>query len=716
MTRTGLLGVLLLGFALQAQALTLGRIRGAAIIGQPLSLIVPVTPDANETVTNLCAEVELFHADARQDPARIQISVEPAAAGQPANLLISSGAVVDEPMVTIYLRAGCAQRISRRYVLLADIASEPQSAAITARIAQAAATLPTITAPAAGAAPTIAAPVAAATSTSSAPPSGTGAQSTPTQPAAGAGDSSAPAAAAPRAKRPVQERAAARKPPSPPKPVAKPQPTPPKAATTKPAAAPIVAEKLQAGRSAGQSRLRLDPVELLAERVATLESAAASAPAASVGMPAEDAQRIRALEDSVKTLVALASKNENNLLDMRKRLERAESERYANPVVYGLALALLLCLAAIAYLLTRRGAGKSAERWWGEAEGAGAPGLAPRPPEPPPMPAEVPMPSAPISLPDSLGAPLEVEKKPVARNTRPAPVTQVDVSLVEMSESTFDRLMQTGATHSAVRKVKQQTAPAPVEPVAPSAQRQINSEELFDIRQQAEFFVSLGQTDQAVRILENRISESGETSPAAYLDLLKIFHSLGLKADFRQVREDFNLLFNAKVPDFAGFAEEGRALEEYSQVMDEIALAWARGNAVETLEGLAFREQWNRSREVFDLAAFRDLLLLHAVAQSASGLNGEMVKAAQVAKPRLPPSSQFGMTLPGSNSLVVPAVPSSAAAADADAPLPSLELAQDGVDIDLSDPADDTSPPDSVAANLIDFDVAASAPKPLDKA
>ena len=117
-----------------------------------------------------------------------------------------------------------------------------------------------------------------------------------------------------------------------PVPPARPRPaanTQAKVASSRPALAkpapvpsPVVAEKQQAGRVAGQSRLRLDPVEVLAERVATLESAAASAPVGSVAPAAQDMQRLQTLEDSVKTLVALAGKNEARLVDIRKRLQQ----------------------------------------------------------------------------------------------------------------------------------------------------------------------------------------------------------------------------------------------------------------------------------------------------------------------------------------------------------------------------------------------------------
>ncbi|MCY7306455.1 MAG: hypothetical protein LH632_09945, partial [Rhodoferax sp.] len=505
---------------------------------------------------------------------------------------------------------------------------------------------------------------------------------------------------------PAQKRAA----PPPRKPaVPKPVSAKPTGAAAAPPPAPPITEKLQAGRTAGQSRLKLDPIEVLAERVATLESSTANVPNELATRGAQEAQRLKALEDNVKSLLALASKNEASLLDLRTRLQQAESERYSNPVIYVLALLLLASLASIAVLLTRRRRSSSgaAGNWWSDSPSTEKARL----PEAMVTTGRVPANSgfAPVSAPalvsadDSLPTPLEQSRAGGPRS-RPAPITQVDVSLVEMSESTFDRLMQSGATHSAVRTPKEIAGqPVAGTAVPPNDVRLINSDELFDIRQQAEFFVSLGQTDQAVRILENRISESGESSPLAYLDLLKIFHALGLKADFRQVREDFNLLFNARLPDFAGFGEEGRDLESFSGAMAQIEAVWGTPQTALLLESMVFRDQWNSEREVFDTAAFRDLLLLHAVAQTADGLADELVAPVAGSIARSMPPAQFGPTLPQSAG-PVPAT---------DAPLPQLDGLTE-VDIDLTDPglyannstaAASTGPSPAALGDLIQFDL-----------
>lgn len=708
-----LLGVALLSAAFASHALTLGRMRGAALVGQPVDIAVQVQMDPEDTPANLCVEADVFYADTRQDSARVQVSVEPTQTAQMANVRIVSSSAVDEPVVTVYLRAGCSQKTSRRYVLLADIATEP-----AAPLAPRAVPVPLVTVPVA-------------------PAPATASEAAPAAPASlGAGSSATVGAGAPVPRKAPATPATQRKP----RPAAKPAAAAPAPARKPAVAAPAkaaasappaqVAEKLSAGRSAGQSRLKLDQLEILTERVATLESSVANAPTEMAAREALEAQRLQTLENSVKSLVALAAKNEASLLEMRTQLQKAESERYWNPLVLGLAALLLLALAGIVWLLLRGRATSEEGRggnWWsgsatvppGSVSAEAAPVYG-RPSGFSPVSEPAPL-STPAPLRDNSHEQTQQQTQRVAPRSVPAPITQVDVSLVEMSESTFDRLMQSGATHSAVRKSR---PGAPAQPVtAPVIKRRsINSEELFDIRQQADFFVSLGQTDQAVRILENRISESGESSPLAYLDLLKIFHSLGLKADFRQVREDFNLLFNARIPEFANFNDESKGLEAYPEVLGRITEEWGTPAVFATIEGCLYRGLGSAEMDPFDLAAFRDLLLLHAIGQWAASasdsLPGPLLSGApgSGAVPVYAGAPPYANTVPVQHATS----PDDAAAPGVDAPLPVIDGASD-LDIDLTDlmlpassePAvpqlppeiDDPVPMLSADNNLIDFDL-----------
>ena len=711
-----LAGLLLLLVALNSQAFTLGRMRGAALVGQALDLSIQVQADAGETPSVQCFEVDVFYADTRQDASRVQLSVEPAQA-QNYNVRIQSSTLVDEPVVTVYLRAGCARKVSRRYVLLADIASD-QPASTATRIPP----VPLFTAATAPGAE----PSSAGTSgASSAIGIGRNAVS---QPASARTRSVARKARSARpAKVPVTARAAR---------AARPDVA---AAPTLPSSA--AGEKLLAGRSAGQSRLKLDPLELSpsADLAATPEAAPASAPVELAAREARDAQRLQSLEASVKDLLTVATRNEASLQDLKTRLQQAEAERYRNPLVYALGAVLLACLAALVLLLLRRGRPLVASEasGWSDASKIRAgrdsadsgttrsPTQSPDSVSPARSSAAVTRASGASGFPAASGPPsgqgrLEGRPERTLQQSMPtgpggipganmqAPHTQVDVSLVEMSESTFDRLMQTGTSHSALRKPREAE---PTIPVLPPPRRSIDSDELFDIRQQAEFFVSLGQTDQAVRVLENRISEHGEASPLAYLDLLKIFHSLGLRADFRQVREDFNLLFNARVPEFSNFHEEGRGLEQYPAILAEITAAWATPNVFASIELWLFRDQWKTQRDFLDLAAFRDLLLLHAVAQTAlAPVDSALGQPTVRDNPRtVPLASAFGAS-PGVIGRV-------SAGAPADVTLPLLDVDVD-LDIDLTDlhvakkqaaPSKSAVKPvaetPSELENLIDFDL-----------
>ena len=589
---------------------------------------------------------------------------------------VVSSTPIDEPVVSVYVRVGCGQKSTRRYVLLADVASEPAPATLPA---PAAVSLPTVS-PAPAAAPAAApntvplvvttpaqpAPVIAPVQTTApvAVPETAPEPVTSAPGAAVATPAVQPAAAKPKTqavKKPVAKQVAAK----PKAPTANSAAVPPESkaaapkvaepakdavkAAAKPSAKEAAADKAKSDKDAGQSRLKLDPMNTLADRVASLESAAA-APAPTPEQ-IKEAQRVQTLEDSVKTLVALAAKNEASMLQMRTQLAKAESERISINWIYALGGLLLACLAAIAWLWRRQRhapvqRGRQDDWWSGtnkpeHAESAGRQSQAGAlsaasgqgPDSVPSLAAYRSGAVAPASVFDEVHQARTSQfganaLKPAGSNAtvavkRPASRQDnddVDVSLVEMSESNFDNLMQSGQAHSALRKGP---LPRQAEASATRAQpmelaRAINSDQIFDIRQQADFFVSLGQTDQAVRILETRLNEGGDSSPLLYLDLLGILHSLGLRQDFHQFREEFNILFNSHVPEFAAFKEEGRTLEEYPHVLAHLTALWNTPKAQMVIEASVFRDPTDDKSKPFDLAAFRDLLLLYAIAQNTS--------------------------------------------------------------------------------------------------
>ena len=678
--------------SLQVHAFTLGRVQGAALIGRPLEVTIQVQLNPGQSMTSACFSADVFHGDTRQNPAGLKVQFEPATSALGARLRVISGSRIDEPIVTVYVRAGCAEMISRRYVLLADIVSE-----------QVGAPMPLVAAvPRVDPTPSVV-PAAIATdrraSQAKRSPDRAGRSNPGTVAASNA--SQRPPRAGPesrRAKRPPEKRPAAAPAPSP--------LTAPQSKAVAPRAGVASATPSSGSADvAGQSRLRLDPLDMLSERVATLESNTTATPVQLSEREVRDTERLARLETSVKALLALAEKNEASLLDVRSRLARAQEGRFTSTVVYALFALLLLCLLAIAYLLARvsRRPEVVHSRWFDADQEPGRPNT--------PAPAAADLPNAPEHVASATGATLAPQLQPASpqpvdrtpgapsRPTAPDAPGPVDVSLVEMSASTFDRLMQSSGANRATRH-SHDTAPMTLATVGEDAaiaalapRPRINAEELIDIRQRAEFFVSLGQTDQAVQVLEARIAQDGASCPQAYLDLLKLFHSLGLKADFNLVGDGFVELFNAQLPDFAQFDDEGegRLLEDYPGVVDRLTAAWNKPTVLETVEQMLFRKPACDDDSAFDLAAFRDLLMLHAVAQTVCDSTGG---GAGAAGPRSP-------------------LPAMASTSHVDIDLSELGAANAAPTVSLEQTdADDSAvqlqasaPKDAGQGNLIDFDL-----------
>ena len=622
--RVKIVGIVLLGMAFGAEALTLGRIQGAVLVGQGLNVVVPVQLDAGENAASLCFGAEVFHADIRQDASRVQVRVE-AVAQQPdaARVRILSSAVIDEPIVSVNLSTGCGQKTTRRYVLLAD---PPGS-----DVARSVPTLP-LSAPAA-------------------PPARAANPANPANPAL-------PAAADPALKGRTTRAA--------------PQKARPKVLNPRPAApkVPVASSSMPSEGApptappSGQPRLSLDALEFFSDRIANLELAA---PVTAPEEVLQSQQKIQQLEASVTTLRALMAKNEASLADLTVRLQVAESSRFSAPLVYALVGLVLACLVALAVLWTRqrRMTAAGGEWWRGSHHAAQAAALGPRP--------EPGLLADPVAR-DEARLPKKHEApgsgfSDSAPDSRPS--SAVDVQHMDMSDSYFQNLIESKAPDSTHRKPAASPVLARVMVRRPGPVRHLEDDAILDIRQQAEFFVSLGQPEQALRILKRQIEESEEPNPFIYLDMIGVAHLLGLRVEFQRLREDFKHLFKGRIPEFVFFEEEGRHLESYPEVLSRITALWPTPAALALLESCIFQDNPEACAQPFDLAAFRDLLMLHAVAHDVALLSD----------PSGGPSP--GGPLPVAGASVMPAQPQ-----NGNDPAPAL-------DIDLSDsrPQDQAPPP-----------------------
>ncbi len=562
---------LLLLAATSSSAVSLGQHRGAALIGGPLDISVQAVLDAQEDPAGLCLDADVFYGDNKLGKSRIRVTVEKIPpSGPDAVIRIRSSALVDEPVVTLYLRVGCQQKTEKRYVVLADMASEVAPGAPPLITPQAARSAPGINTGNTGNTGSVAAQLG----------------NTPT-----ASDSSISPVDGPvatllrRSKKAEKDNRASTK-------------------TVK-----------------GGARLKLEPLDLTIERDPQLKSsgellsvplstqersAAAALWRALTAQPQDilrDAEKLQSLEESVRNQQVQAQKNRLAIDNLNGQVKQAQSERYANALVYALGVLLLIALVAVAYLLRRRFWSRSEhadeipwwrksearEKGWSDSEGQ----------------AEVAL------FPGSDGAKKAGHKK---EKKSVIPVLDLDLNLaVNESKFTNGKHISALAEGDSIPPLSRRDgADFAISMTYPS--RAVKAEELFDVQQQADFFVTLGQHEQAIEVLRSHIDDSGETSALVYLDLFNLYHQLKRRADYEALREDFNRRFNDKLPAFEFYNDSSPGLEAYQTALMRIEALWPSPKVLDIIEESIFRRP-DAGAEPFDLEAYRELLMLYSVAK-----------------------------------------------------------------------------------------------------
>jgi hypothetical protein len=311
---------------------------------------------------------------------------------------------------------------------------------------------------------------------------------------------------------------------------------------------------------------------------------------------------LQTLEAQIKVLSAKAEKNQEVEDALKAQLATAQNDRYPSLVVGFLAAMLLCALVAAAYFGVRwRLAREGVERdWWrvkvGRDSGQsdfGVVDLAKR-----------------TAVRSNDRNPLEGRQS--AETTTGEDLTGLDALYEKLSA-------KPSATISSLREEEPKNGFFQNS----MSTRSVNVEELFDIEQQAEFFVSIGQHDQAIALLQQHIDGAFGTSGLAYLDLLALYHQFDRRDDYNRLRMEFNQGFNARVPPFDQYEQKSRGIERYESISKQLTAHWNGAKILDVLNNLIFRKSGIQGQEceAFDLMAYRELMMLFAVAKDlAEGL------------------------------------------------------------------------------------------------
>jgi hypothetical protein len=333
-------------------------------------------------------------------------------------------------------------------------------------------------------------------------------------------------------------------------------------------------------------------VEDLRRRLDALEQS--SNPSSTVPEPSGPA--LQALETNLKALQVATAKNQENVQRLKDSIGTADPPAHTSQLI-----ALAVGGLAIAALLALRWRKQRATSppWWEPAEAPSEEqvllhGLADTPVN---APAAESVPAAPAQISSHRDSPTGLE---------------VDIVL---GDSDFQGLVvstpQTtqgpaAAATSDAGLFGERDAP-------PTDARSGQMKEMPDVRQQAEFFVALGQHEEATKVLEAGIKESKDPIPVVYLDLLSLLHTLSRREEFERYRHQFQQQFTGLLPDYSNFLAEGNGLEVYTETCGQIESLWPSRDALVYIESCLLRQPDDQPEQGFDLQAFRDLLMLHGV-------------------------------------------------------------------------------------------------------
>ena len=602
------IGSALLFAVTSAHGLGFGRVVNATQLGQPLNFAAALRLDADESLERECVSAEVQSGDNKLATAQVRATLE--GLGTERNVRVTTLSIIDEPVVTISVTVGCTSKVTRKFVAFIDppLITLPDSSSTQAAL----------------------------------PPQRNDSQVAPLVTLV-EGEKPAPAApseAAPRPPRPeraaptprVRQRVA-----PPPRTVAAPQPIEPNAAPRPPrsttprqsaggsrvAAAPAGPRlKLEAPPSKAATAASAASMPLPAPAIPTPPIAAASAPEASASAVAgsketdllfAERERIRLLEEGLNKLRTDSQATQNTIATLQAKLKEAESQRFSNPLVYGLAwLSALLALAMLG-LLWRQARVRNSSQWW----------TAPAPTQSPPA-AQAPSHGAPSTLAEPRRLPPNSGHgalPPMPPHQLDDPTTGAGSFGVPTVIEDDDPGRAAGYAPTQAPTGFQPTQPAPALPAAPEPVRELSVEELIDLEQQAEFFIVLGQDEAAIELLMSHVRTDGGISPLPYLKLLEIYRRRGESDAYERIRDRFNRRFNAYAPDWDADMQHGRTLEDYPETTNRLQELWATPTrAMETLDASLFRR--NKTDETFDLPAYRELLFLYSVSRDLAEHGG----------------------------------------------------------------------------------------------
>ena len=148
-----------------------------------------------------------------------------------------------------------------------------------------------------------------------------------------------------------------------------------------------------------------------------------------------------------------------------------------------------------------------------------------------------------------------------------------------------------------------------------SRNNSVKVEEISDVTQEAEFWMSVNDPERAIEILEPQADIDQPDSPVPWLYLLDLYRVVSHKEKYDQLRDRFVVFFNANIPEFEVDPSTlpSRTLDDFEHLMKKICTLWNSNEAIPFLQSLLVDDR-DGKRMGFELPVYRDILLLISIA------------------------------------------------------------------------------------------------------
>jgi hypothetical protein len=200
------------------------------------------------------------------------------------------------------------------------------------------------------------------------------------------------------------------------------------------------------------------------------------------------------------------------------------------------------------------------------------------------------------------------------RQARRAP--EADSQQWAMTMVSDDDLSQTPAAETP-RPTRPAVGKTPT-PAAPKPRYEEGTEVKEGVIDQAEVFVAHGHAEFAIHLLQEHLRDAPTESPVPWLLLLDLLRRNDNEADYNAARSDCQRHFNIQIPPLTALQpDSGKGLEAYPHVLVQLEAVWRTAEVEAFIRDLIYDHRGG-TRLGFEPAAYRDILMLRAIAQETA--------------------------------------------------------------------------------------------------